>query len=220
MSDARPKPLSPEEFAEAERVSRETLNRLSGYIALLERWQSRINLVGQSTLRDPWRSHILDCAQLAPIVVGRTVVDIGSGAGLPGLILAILLPNLEIHLIESDARKCAFLREAAREALVTVHIHLARAEEMAPFPCDTVVARAVAPLHELLGLARPFTPKVCVFPKGENVERELTESKKNWKFQEERFPSRSDPRGVILRLREIEHVQPDLRRRQPEGGRR
>jgi 16S rRNA (guanine527-N7)-methyltransferase len=217
MSDAPTGPLSAEDFAAGENVSRETLDRLRAYVALLTRWQQRINLVSRSTLDDPWRRHILDATQLAPMVEGPIVIDLGSGAGIPGLILAIVRPDLSVHLIESDTRKCAFLREAARETGAKLSVHVARAESVAPFRVATVTARALAPLSKLLNLAARFTPDVCVFPKGQDVERELTESRKDWTFVLERIPSRSDTRGVILRLREVEHVQPDLRHRQPEG---
>jgi 16S rRNA (guanine527-N7)-methyltransferase len=217
MSITAPGPLSAEAFARSENVSRETLARLSLYLALLERWQKRINLVGGRTLEDPWRRHILDSAQLVGLIEGPVLIDLGSGAGLPGLILAILRPDLEVHLIESDARKCAFLREAARETAASATIHTTRVEAVAPFRADTVVARALAPLPQLLPLAARFTPRVCVFSKGEEVEQELTESRKDWKFDLERVPSRSDPRGVILRLREVEYVEPNLRHREPEG---
>jgi 16S rRNA (guanine527-N7)-methyltransferase len=174
--------------------------------------------VGRSTLDDPWRRHIQDASQLADLITGPVLVDLGSGAGLPGLALALLRPDLSVHLIESDARKCAFLREAVRlTAAASVIIHHARAEAVEPFRAQTVVARAVAPLSTLLTLAARFTPDLCVFPKGADAERELTESRKDWKFELERIPSRTDARGVILRLREIEHVDSGLRHRQPEG---
>jgi 16S rRNA (guanine527-N7)-methyltransferase len=217
MSSVAPEPLSADDFARGENVSRETLERLRRYLALLDHWQKRINLVGRATLVDPWRRHILDSAQLAGLVEGPVIVDLGSGAGLPGLILAIFRPELLLHLVESDARKCAFLREAARETGAAVTVHVARAETLDPFPCDTVVARALAPLGKLLPLAVRFTPRFCVFPKGAEVEQELTESRKDWKFKLERVPSRTDPRGVVLRLREVEHVEPNLRRRESEG---
>src|SRR5215469_10920571 len=117
-------PLTPERVGEQLNVSRETLARLETYVQLLMAWNRRINLVGPRTLRDVWRRHILDSGQLLALMPpkARVLVDLGSGAGLPGLILAILgVP--EVHLLESDGRKCAFLREAARvtEATVTVH---------------------------------------------------------------------------------------------------
>jgi len=216
MSVARHEPLSPEQFAQAENVSRETLDRLRRYVALLERWQGRINLVGRSTLEDPWRRHLQDSAQLASLVEGIVVVDLGSGAGLPGLILAIMRPELEVHLIESDSRKCAFLREAARATGAKPVIHNFRIEAVAPFSSDVVTARALAPLGKLLDLAVRFTPKQCLFLKGEEAERELTESSRRWSMAVERIPSRSDPRGVILRLSEISFAS-HIRHRQSEG---
>jgi len=208
--------LSAESFAKAENVSRETLARLRAFLTLLEQWQLKINLVSCSTLNDPWRQHVLDAAQLAPLIQGETVVDLGSGAGIPGLLLAILRRELNIHLIESDARKCAFLREAARVTGATPQIHNVRIETIDSFSADTVVARALAPLPRLLALATRFSPQVCVFPKGQTVERELTESRKKWRFEVERVASRSDPRGVILRLREIQYAGADIRYSQPE----
>jgi 16S rRNA (guanine527-N7)-methyltransferase len=220
MSAASPEPLSAEAFAEAENVSRETLERLRIFLTLLERWQQRINLVGKSTLEDPWRRHMQDSIQLASLIEGPTIVDLGSGAGLPGLVLAIARPELLVHLVESDARKCAFLREAARETGANATVHHCRIEAISPFPCDTVTARALAPLSDLLTLSLRFTPRLYVFPKGRDAERELTESTKGWRFEVERIPSRSDPHGAILRLWGVDHVSPGIRDRQPEGRRR
>jgi 16S rRNA (guanine527-N7)-methyltransferase len=144
------------------------------------------------------------------------VVDLGSGAGLPGLILAILRPELQVHLVESDARKSAFLREAARETGATPVIHNIRIEALEPFPCDTVTARALAPLAKLLELSAPFAPGQGLFLKGEEAERELTESTGQWMMAVERIPSRSDPRGVVPRLSEIARAS-HIRHSQPEG---
>jgi 16S rRNA (guanine527-N7)-methyltransferase len=167
-------------------------------------------------LEDPWRRHILDSAQIAPLA-GTPLVDLGSGAGFPGLVVAILRPELEIHIIESDTRKCAFLREVIRETETKAVIHQGRIESVAAFPCDTVTARALAPLSELLRLGAAFVPKQFVFLKGEEAERELTESAKHWRFRVERIPSRSDPRGVVLRLWEVAHARSDIRHCEPEG---
>ena len=150
------------------------------------------------------------------LVEGIVIVDLGSGAGLPGLILAIMRPELEVHLIELDSRKCAFLREAARATGARPIIHNFRIEAVAPFSSDVVTARALAPLGKLLDLAVRFTPKQCLFLKGEEAERELTESSKRWSMAVERIPSRSDPRGVILRLSEISFAS-HIRHRQSEG---
>ena len=183
-------------------VSRETLARLSAYLELLGRWQRAVNLVGASTLADPWRRHILDCAQIAPHVPGtaRTLLDLGSGAGLPGLVLALLgMPG--VHLVESDQRKAQFLREAARITGAPVVVHATRIEQL-DLRTDVVTARALAPLPRLVGLAERFlgAGSVCLFLKGENVLRELTEARQSWHMHSEIVPSRSGSRGVLLKL--------------------
>jgi 16S rRNA (guanine527-N7)-methyltransferase len=157
---------------------------------------------------------MLDSAQLHPLLPAdcRSLLDMGAGAGFPGLVLAILgVP--EVHLVESDARKCAFLREAARlTGASSVQIHNTRLESLRlSRPADVVTARALAPLADLLDYAEPFigSPTVCVFPKGHNVDVELTAAQQKWNMQVERFASRSDPSGLILRL---SHV-----RRSPEA---
>jgi 16S rRNA (guanine527-N7)-methyltransferase len=199
-------PLDATGFAALVPVSRETSARLEAYLALLHAWSARINLVGRDTLRDPWRRHVLDSAQLLPYLPedAKSLIDIGSGAGFPGLVLAILgVPGVE--LVEADARKCAFLREAARIADAEVVIHNRRCESVAPHPVDVVAARAVAPLARLLELSRPLLgPRtVCLFLKGERASEELTAAREAWTMRAERFPSRSDPRGVILRLEQV-----------------
>lgn len=190
-------------------VSRETLDRLAAYEATLRKWQPKINLVGPSTLPDAWRRHFLDSAQLLPLLPEgtRVLVDLGSGAGFPGLVLAILgVP--EVHLIESDSRKCAFLREAARAADARVTVHNKRIEAAPPIVADVVTARALAPLNDLLGWAHPFIGNrgVAVFPKGQNVADELTDTTKYWMMRTERFDSRTDPTGTILRVSGIARV--------------
>ncbi|WP_407928185.1 16S rRNA (guanine(527)-N(7))-methyltransferase RsmG [Arenibaculum pallidiluteum] len=184
-------------------VSRETCDRLAAYAAVLAKWQKSINLVGPRTLEEVWTRHFLDSAQLRALIPAeaRVLVDLGSGAGFPGLVLAIL-GIAEVHLIESDTRKAAFLREAARATGTSVTVHARRIEEVAPFEVDIVTARALAPLVELLPLAERFVgPRtLCLFPKGQNVDAELTEATKAWKMQVERLASLSDPRASVLRL--------------------
>lgn len=202
--------LKPEAFAAAAGVSRETFERLSAYIDLLRRWNERIDLVAPSTMADPWRRHMLDSAQIAPLLppcAGRRLVDLGSGAGFPGLVLAILGVG-EVHLVESDHRKAAFLREAARVTATPVTVHAVRAEGRPVTEADVVTARALAPLARLLPLAAPLlkTGGVAVFPKGRQVDNELTEAARHWKMVVERFPSRSDPGGTVLRLEGIDRV--------------
>ncbi|MBP2293885.1 16S rRNA (guanine(527)-N(7))-methyltransferase RsmG [Azospirillum rugosum] len=190
-------------------VSRETLDRLAAYDATLRKWQPKINLVGPSTLPDAWRRHFLDSAQLFPLIPesARVLVDLGSGAGFPGLVLAIMgVP--EVHLVESDARKCAFLREAARAANAKITVHNKRIEAVTGIEADVVTARALAPLSELLAWAHPFIGNrgATLFPKGQNVAEELTDTTKYWKMRTERFDSRTDPTGTILRVSGIDRV--------------
>ena len=214
-----PGPLGPEGFAARLAVSPEALTRLAACIALLERWSERINLVGRATLADPWRRHILDSAQLFPLVPQGTqsLLDLGSGAGFPGLVLAILGVS-GVELVEADARKCAFLREAARLAAAPVIIHPRRIEAMPVRVVDVVTARGLAPLDQLLDRAAPFLgpQTVCLFLKGERVEEELAAARKAWTITAALHASLSDPRGVVLRLSGIARAMPDP----SAGGRR
>jgi len=201
--------LDAEGFRNATGVSRETLERLSVYEALLRKWQKTINLVGPKTLDDVWNRHFLDSAQLHPLCPESTkvLVDLGSGAGFPGLVLAILgVP--EVHLIESDVRKGAFLREAARATGAAVAVHSKRIEAVQGLQADVLTARALAPLTDLLDWGARFLTAdgVALFLKGQNVEDELTDSTKYWKMHTERFDSVTDPSGSILRLSGIVRV--------------
>jgi 16S rRNA (guanine527-N7)-methyltransferase len=197
----------PAEFQRDTNVSRETLRRLEAYADLLRRWNAKINLIGRETEGDIWRRHILDSAQLAPLIpqTARTAADIGSGAGLPGLILSILNTPATIHLIESDQRKAAFLREAARIAQASAIIHENRVEQDSLAAPDEVLARACAPLEKLLGMAEKLISihTLCVFPKGARAELELTEARAHWNMKARLVPSRSDSLGRILVLTEV-----------------
>ncbi len=199
--------MSPEEFAEAAHVSRETLAQLIVYKEFLEETQARLNLVGPSTLPEVWSRHFLDSAQLLPLIPNgaRRVVDLGSGAGFPGLVLAILAPRLEVHLVEGNRHKAGFLAEVARRTgaarRVTIHAtRIAHATPKLAQSADVVTARALAELEELLGLAAPLLKPegIALFPKGARAEAELTRASKRWKMRAERIPSRSDPAGTIL----------------------
>jgi 16S rRNA (guanine527-N7)-methyltransferase len=203
-------PLSPEGFARQLDVSRETFQRLATHLELLERWQGAINLVGPGVLDDPWRRLILDSAQLVKHLPPDTagLVDLGSGAGFPGMVLAILGVR-GVHLIESDRRKSVFLREVARLTGTPVEIHALRIERIAGWPSDVVTARALAPLPRLLELAAGFlTPATtCLFLKGRDVERELTDARQTWHMNAHMSPSLSDPKGVVLQLREVRRAR-------------
>jgi 16S rRNA (guanine527-N7)-methyltransferase len=198
-----PPPLGAHGFAELVPVSRETLARLEAYAELLIRWSARINLVGRDTLADLWRRHMLDSAQLLPVVPegAQSLIDLGSGAGFPGLVLAILGIR-SVELVEADSRKAAFLREAARVTESNPTIRPCRIATVPPHPVDVVSARALAPLDRLLDLARPFIgpATICLFPKGENVGQELTVALKGWTMTVSMHHSIADPRGVVLRL--------------------
>jgi 16S rRNA (guanine527-N7)-methyltransferase len=198
--------LLPEEFAGLVAVSRETMDRLRLYAELLAKWTQRINLVAPASLGDVWRRHILDSAQLAAQLPATTatLVDLGSGAGLPGLILAILgVPD--VHLVESDTRKAAFLREAARQTGTKVTIHACRIDAVPPIAADAVTARALARLVILLEYAVRFVKPAgaCYFLKGASLVDELTEARKSWHMKVTEFRSLSDVSGVVVKLESI-----------------
>jgi 16S rRNA (guanine527-N7)-methyltransferase len=187
-------------------VSRETRARLNTYAELLRKWQRSINLVGPRTLDDLWNRHFIDSAQLMPLIpsTARVLVDFGSGAGFPGLVLAIL-GMAQVHLIESDQRKATFLREVARATGTAITVHTKRIEQVTPFPADVVSARALAPLSDLLGYAAPFIgpDSLCLFPKGQMVEDELTAASKTWNMNIDRIQSVTDPSATILRVSQV-----------------
>ncbi len=192
--------------------SPETAARLAAYRDLLLRWNTRINLISAETANEIDLRHIADCAQLQPLLPqDGPIADLGSGAGLPGLVLAILEPEREIHLVESDKRKAAFLVEASAQLkLPMVRMHACRAENAKLPPLSAITARALAPLMALLPYAVDFLAPsgVAVFPKGKTAEKELTEAALGWHFTFERIPSTTNPEATILRLSNIHRVQP------------
>lgn len=220
--------FGPEEFSAQIGVSRETLARLKGYADVLTDWNERHNLVAKSTLPDLWHRHILDSAQLAPLLPAevRTLADLGSGAGFPGLVLAALRPDISVTLHEATTKKCAFLLAAADRMGLKVSVQNARMEELPRQNFDVVTARAVAPLPLLLQYAHNFLGQngVCLFLKGQNVGSELTEAAKYWKMVTSQTPSLTDPSGAIVTVRELgpRHVQkaPSPGRRQSKRWRR
>ena len=182
------------------------MTRLEGLSDLLRKWQRSINLVAAGTLPELWRRHMLDSAALFPLIPGgaRTLVDLGSGAGFPGLVLAILgVP--EVHLIDSDARKCAFLAEAVRHFAPTAKVHRGRIGSIPPIPADVVTARALAQLDELLGHAQRFLKPdgICLFLKGARAEDELTQARQRWTMVSEAFPNPADITGKVLRIKDL-----------------
>ncbi len=187
-------------------VSRETLARLDLFATLFLRWNRRINLISRADEPRLWDRHIADALQLLPLLGPGTIADLGSGGGFPGLILAIATSR-PVTLIESDTRKAAFLREAARETGANASVVISRIEDVT-LAADIVTARALAPMPKLLGLAYPLLAKggACLFLKGASAEQELTDCRGAWDMVVERHPSRIDRQGCILRLSEVSRV--------------
>jgi len=206
---ASPGPLTPEEFQKLSSVSRETMGRLERYLALLERWQKAINLVSGASLKDPWRRHFLDSAQLIPMLpkAPLRIADLGSGAGFPGLVLAVMGAG-EVHLLESDGRKCAFLREVARETGTKVEIHEGRIESIAQIGADVIVSRALAPLVVLLPYAQRHVKigGISLLHKGRGVEEELTAARKEWSMRVRKSANHADSSGWILHIGDLARV--------------
>ncbi len=187
-------------------VSRETVDRLERYAAALRKWQPAINLVGAKTLDDLWRRHMLDSAQLLALLppASGPLVDLGSGAGFPGLVLAICgVPD--VHLVEADQRKAVFLAEVARLTDTAVTVHRQRIEDVDAFPAAVVTARALAPLPDLLGLAARFSAEktVGLFLKGRDWQRELILAQEAWMMRATPVPSTLDPDSVVLRVENL-----------------
>jgi len=200
--------LSAAEFGRTTDVSRETLARFEAYEDLLQHWQKRINLVSRTTLADVWRRHFLDSLQLSQWVEpGQPALDMGSGAGFPGMVLAIAC-DTPFVLAESDSRKCAFLREVRRVTDAPAEIHEGRVEAIDHAGFGLIVARALAPVTRLLELARPLLggEGKCLFMKGAQVADELDLARANWTMELNQHPSAADPRGVILEIRNPDRV--------------
>ena len=200
------------ESTEHPNVSRGTLALLNRYEALIKKWNPTINLISKSTLNDIHQRHIADSLQLlSHLPTAGKVVDMGSGGGFPGLILAIACrdnPDVTITLIESDQRKAAFLRTAVRELAIQADVSVVRIEDAEPQNAATVTARALAPLDKLLSYANRHlqTSGQCLFLKGEGWAGEVEAAKKNWRFQYEAVPSNTNPGSVILKIGDIERV--------------
>ncbi len=201
-------------FSEMFDVSRETLERLEVYAGLLARWNPAINLVSPSTVPQIWTRHFSDSAQLldiAGVTTGKWV-DLGSGGGFPGLVIAILAagqhPTLQVTCVESDQRKAAFLRTVARETGTDVQIIAERIESLAPLGASVVSARALAPLHRLVAYAQPHLAEqgIALFLKGIGQAPEIEQALATWVFHLDTIQSRTDPQSTILKLRSIRRV--------------
>lgn len=194
-------------------VSRETLADLNSYVSLVEKWNPRINLVSNSSVSNIWDRHIWDSVQLFEIpTVGTLWADFGSGGGFPAIVLAILAketrPELEFHLVESDQRKCVFLRTCVRELGLNAKVSAERIEKMAPMSADIISARALTDLKGLLAFSeRHLKPKgVSIFPKGETWKKEISEAQEFWSFEYEEFTSKTNLNAAIIKIRNIARV--------------
>ncbi|MDD3182925.1 MAG: 16S rRNA (guanine(527)-N(7))-methyltransferase RsmG [Alphaproteobacteria bacterium] len=212
-------PLPPEEdLAALSRlpVSHEAQRMLMRYAALLVEWNEKFNLVAASTLPHLWRRHMLDSAQLFPLLPKgtRRLVDLGSGAGFPALVLSIMgVP--EVHVIESIGKKANFLSAVVKDLGLNAIVHHARIESVRELEADVVTARAVTSLPILLSLAKPFMGRnsCALLLKGEKADAELTEAAKYWTFTCDKTPSLSDPSGLVLKINELKVLRKDDPRR-------
>ena len=207
--------FGPEEFAAVANVSRETLARLKTYAGMLSDWNSRHNLVSRNSLQELWLRHIWDSAQLVSYVppAATSLVDLGTGAGFPGLVLAELFRDRPIRIVLYDSvrKKRDFLASVAERLALAVEIRGERIEDADREPFDVITARACAVLDPLLLYAQPFWKEdtVGLFLKGQNVGAELTEAHKYWRMIVQKHPSRSNSTGVVLEIRGLERVAPD-----------
>lgn len=193
-----------------DKVSRETWERLGRFVELLLRRQEVMNLIAPSTIPTIWMRHIADSLQLLALApTAMRWIDLGAGGGFPGIVIACALagkPGAEVHLVESVQKKAAFLRAAAAELALPAIVHAQRIEDFVSAtnePFDVVTARALAPLDRLIGYAIPLLKRgaVGLFPKGQDVAAELTQTSKSWNIKADLIPSKTDPHGRIVLVR-------------------
>ena len=195
-------------------VSRETYDRLVVFSEMVARWNKTINLVGSASLTDFWYRHILDSAQVVHFAPRRPQhwADLGSGAGLPGLVVAAFLatesPRTRVSLVESDARKAVFLEQAAREMNLMVSVHKRRIETLDPLVADVISARALASIDVLLGFAHRHLDiaGVAIYMKGAGCRGELNQAQSTWRFEADVHPSVTAKESAIVLIRNIRHV--------------
>jgi 16S rRNA (guanine527-N7)-methyltransferase len=193
-------------------VSDSQLADLKRFQEMLAEWNAVMNLVGPATIATYWNRHVLDSWQLMPMAPeAKTWADLGAGAGLPGVVLAILLkdtPGAKVHLVESMAKRCRFLSEVSSALALPAQVHNARAEEL-DLKVEIVTARACAPMTKLLGFSEPYLKRgaIGLFLKGQDVAAELSEAEASWKFESELRPSQSDPRGRIVQVKRLSRVR-------------
>lgn len=200
-------------MAGAENVSRETLDRLKTFHDLLVKWNVKINLVSKSSIPDLWNRHIWDSAQVVPLVDQADLwVDIGSGGGFPGLVVAIYAleknPGRHVAMVESDQRKAAFLRTVIRELNLNASVKVQRVEALAPMQANVLSARALADLDQLLGFAERHLARKgsALFLKGEKWEKEVQRARESWSFELTAHKSITSPEAAILQIKEIQRV--------------
>ncbi len=194
--------MTPEDVQSRLRVSRETIEKLEAYVSVLLDWNGRMNLIGRNSVDDIWSRHILDCGQLAQFVPQpcSRLIDIGSGAGLPGIVLAIMGIS-GIELVENDSRKALFLQAAASSCDIKVSIRSENFEDMAPTAVDALVARAFAPLKRLVPMLQPWFAagtRLAILPKGRKLDQELSDASSENHLFFRRFPSATSADGCIL----------------------
>ncbi len=195
-------------------VSRETVDRLDRFSKQLERWSSRINLVSKNTLSEVWSRHILDSAQILTLLPKEpiNICDMGSGGGFPGLVLAIILEErleaYEICLIDSDQRKCAFLRQMALQQGLKVKVLTGRLEEIEPQGAQVITARALAPLPDLIAFGTRHMKEngKMIFLKGKTAKHEITSAQEDWKFEYQTYTSLTSADSFLIEIKNVESL--------------
>jgi len=204
-----PNSVTEKTFAQKTNVSREALANMRIYAQLLTKWQKKINLVSESTMQDLWSRHFYDSFQLKAhfdklATEKAKILDIGSGAGFPGLLLSMLGCG-EFHMVESNNKKCAFMRQVIRDTNCNAIIHNERIENIRPFHVDYIISRACASLDKLFDLGQNFIHEetLCLFLKGQTAEQEITDARRNWAFEVEKFTSITEDSGMLLKVSHI-----------------
>ena len=199
------------DFQERCNVPRETMSQLICYSELLIKWQKSINLVSDSSLEDMWKRHFYDSAQLMEYIVPKNkpikILDIGSGAGFPGLVLSIIRAG-DVFLVESNGKKCAFMNQVIQKTGISATVCNERIEKITPFVVDLIISRACADLEKLLDLSANFITAntECLLLKGRKAEEELDRASKKWRFDVKKYASKSEESGTILKLSQIEAI--------------
>lgn len=200
--------MTADQFQQACDVPRETMDKFICYSEMLIKWQKSINLVSNSTLEDMWRRHFYDSAQLMDYIEPQKgplkILDLGSGAGFPGLVLSILGAG-EVHLVEGVGKKCSFMKQIIQKTGIDAIVHNDRIENMDAFPVDLITSRACADLDKLINLTSKFmtAQSQCLFLKGEKASQEMAQAAKSWDFKVEKFTSKSEESGSILKLSQL-----------------